>query len=89
MSPWMCVNRATEEAFLGMTEVVHAYRDHWFGLLDAGLPADLVAPVDLQDRDQRNRAALFSREVDPVWNTIERLIGEQSEQIRLQLVSNA
>lgn len=88
MSPWMCVNRATEEAFAGMTDVVAAYRDHWFGLLDEGVAPELAAPVDLGDRDGRNRTALFSREVDPVWNTIERLIGEQSEQIRLQLVSN-
>lgn len=88
MSPWMCVNRATDEAFLGMGAVVEAYRDHWFSLLDTGIPADLASPVDLQLRDDRNRAALFSRDVDPVWNTIERLIGEQSEQIRLQLVTN-
>lgn len=89
MSPWMCVNRATEEAFLGMGDVVGAYLDHWFSLLTDGLPADLAIESDLQGRDDRNRAALFSREVDPVWNTIERLIGEQSELIRLQLVSNA
>jgi hypothetical protein len=88
MSPWMCVNRATDEAFLGMGEVVETYRDHWFGLLDDGLPTDLAAPVDLKSRDDRNRAALFSRDVDPVWSTIERLIGDQSELIRLQLVSN-
>jgi hypothetical protein len=92
MSPWMCVNRATEEAFLGMTEVVGTYRDHWFGLVENGIPAEIAelnADIDLLRRDARNRGALFSREVDPVWNTIERLIGEQSEQIRLQLVSNA
>ncbi len=88
MSPWMCVNRATEEAFVGMTDVVASYRDHWFGLVDDGVAPDLAAPVDLADRDSRNRSALFSREVDPVWNTIERLIGDQSEQIRVQLVSN-
>ena len=88
MSPWMCVNRATDEAFLGMAEVVATYRDHWLQLVAAGVPEDLVTPVDLGLRDSRNRTALFSRDVDPVWNTIERLIGEQSEQIRLQLVSN-
>lgn len=88
MSPWMCTNRATEEAFLGMAGPVEAYRDHWFGLLESGLSADLVADADLAGRDERNRAALFSRDVDPVWNTIERLIGDQSELIRLQLVTN-
>jgi hypothetical protein len=88
MSPWMCVNRATEAAFAGMDGVVAAYLDHWAALVADGVPESLAAPVDLPDRDTRNRTALFSREVDPVWNTIERLIGEQSEQIRLQLVSN-
>lgn len=92
MSPWMCVNRATEEAFRAMPEVVAAYRDHWFGLLSDGLPDDVVDDArgtDLARRDARNRAALFSREVDPVWNTIERLIGQQSEEIRLELVADA
>jgi hypothetical protein len=88
MSPWMCTNRATEDAFGAMADAVDVYRNHWLGLLDAGITADDVMPVDLAQRDERNRAALFSREVDPVWNTIERLIGDQSEQIRLQLVSN-
>ncbi len=88
MSPWMLTNRATEQAFLAMSGPVNAYRDHWFGLLDAGLPADLAIEPDLAGRDSRNRNALFSREVDPVWDTITRLIGEQAEQIRLQLVSN-
>lgn len=88
MSPWMCVSRASEEAFAGMDGVVAAYLDHWSSLLDGGVPAELAAPVDLEARDARNRAALFSREVDPVWDTIARLIGEQSEEIRLQLVSN-
>ncbi len=88
MSPWMLTNRASEEAFLAMAGPVAAYRDHWFGLLDAGLPADLAVEPDLAGRDSRNRGALFSREVDPVWDTITRLIGDQAEQIRLQLVTN-
>ena len=88
MSPWMCTNRATEEAFAAMRDAVESYRTHWLSLLHQDLPLTLVAEADLAARDARNRAALFSRDVDPVWNTIERLIGEQSEQIRLQLVSN-
>jgi hypothetical protein len=91
MSPWMCVNRATEAAFTGMGTAVSAYLEHWLGLLDAGLPQDVVdsaADTDLARRDLANRAALFSPEVDPVWHQITRLIGDQAEQIRLQLVSN-
>ena len=88
MSPWMCTNRATEDAFAAMRDAVESYRTHWLSLLHTDLPLSLVGDVDLAARDKGNREALFSRDVDPVWNTIERLIGEQSELIRLQLVSN-
>ena len=91
MSPWMCVNRATDEAFAGIGSAVTAYLEHWLSLLDGGLPADVVdsaSDTDLERRDLANRAALFSPEVDPVWNMIARLIGDQSEIIRGQLVSN-
>ena len=91
MSPWMCVNRATEDAFGQMGPVVAAYRDHWFSLVEGGLPQDVlddVSDTDLARRDARNRANLFSRSIDPVWDQITRLIGDQAEEIRLQLVSN-
>lgn len=92
MSPWMCVNRATPEAFPGIGDAVDAYREHWSALVSDGLPDDVLADVadtDLARRDARNRAALFSREVDPVWDSIARLLGdEQTEQVRLQLVDD-
>ena len=92
MSTWMCANRATEEAFAQLGGPVNAYLDHWFALLDGGLSqavVDSAADTDLEQRDTANRAALFSREVDPVWDQITRLIGDQAEIIRQQLVSNA
>jgi hypothetical protein len=92
MSPWMCVNRATEDAFRQMDPVVAAYRDHWFELVQQGIGDEVLADLtdtDLADRDRRNRANLFSADVDPVWNQIARLLGaEGSEEIRLQLVDN-
>jgi hypothetical protein len=91
MSPWMCVSRATDEAFTGMGPVVTSYLEHWFSLLDGGLPQDVLdsaADTDVERRDLANRAALFSPEVDPVWNQIARLIGDQSEIIRTELVRN-
>lgn len=91
MSPWMCVNRATEAAFADMPPIVAAYRDHWFSLLDDGLPAEVAddcTDTDLERRDLRNRSSLFSRDVDPVWDQITRLIGDQAEAIRLQLTTN-
>jgi hypothetical protein len=92
MSPWMCVNRATEDAFRQMPAVVATYRDHWFDLLEQGLPAEVVedaADTDLAARDLRNRSSLFSADVDPVWGQIARLLGhEASEEIRLMLVDD-
>ena len=92
MSPWMCANRATADAFGAIGEPVNAYLEHWFALLDGGIPQEVLdsaADTDLRQRDLANRAALFSREVDAVWDQITRLIGDQAEGIRQQLVSNA
>ena len=92
MSPWMCANRSTEEAFVGLKPDVASYLEHWFTLLDSGFSQDVLdsaGDTDVEQRDLANRAALFSPEVDPVWNQITRLIGDQAEIIRQQLVSNA
>lgn len=91
MSPWMCVNRATEAAFTGMGTAVSAYLEHWLRLLDGGFPQEVVdsaADTDLAQRDLANRAALFSPAVDPVWHQITRLVGDQAELVRAQLVDN-
>lgn len=91
MSPWMCVNRATEEAFTKMGPAVEAYLDHWVSLVENGFSDEVVASAadtDVPGRDRVERANLFSADVDPVWNQITQLIGDQAEQIRLQLVSN-
>ncbi len=91
MSHWMCANRATDEAFLGMRPAVEFYLEHWLALLDHGLSEEVLASAadtHVPDRDLANRANLFSADVDEVWHTITRLIGDQAEQIRLQLVDN-
>ncbi|MBJ93953.1 MAG: hypothetical protein CMP23_05685 [Rickettsiales bacterium] len=78
MSPWMLVNRATEEAFEKMSEPVGAYLEHWLKLVENGVSesthTDMTAS-DLARRDQENRALIFSPEVDKVWAQIERLLG--------------
>ncbi|MFC9971085.1 hypothetical protein ACFVH6_09315 [Spirillospora sp. NPDC127200] len=91
MSPWMLVHRADEERFRRVGGFVDAYLAHWRTLLDKGLPAgvlDTLADTDLAARDARNRAALFSREVDPVWANVARLLGdERTDDIRAELVA--
>jgi hypothetical protein len=78
MSPWMLVYRATETAFAQIEGSVNAYLDHWFGLAETGLPPALAAQFDSQtlaERDRRNRAIIFSPDVDPVWAQVDRLVG--------------
>lgn len=92
MSPWMLVDRASEEQFEQIGAYLDRYFEHWRDLLVKGLPDEaldgLTAP-GLAARDARNRAALFSPEVDPVWANVARLVGdEQAEELRRELLSN-
>lgn len=85
MSPWMLVCRATQEAFQQLTPTVDAYLDHWLALVGKGVP-----PVqgDLAERDTINRRNLFSKDVDPVWHQVTRLLGdEQAERVRGELLT--
>lgn len=92
MSPWMLVNRATEEAFGAIGQYVDFYADHWSDLVDKGLPGDVqasLAGVDLAARDAAVRGNIFSRDVDPVWAQVSRLLGDDTtDAIRDELVSN-
>ncbi len=89
MSEWMLANHCDEATFRSITPTVDAYREQWFGLLEAGIPAALVDDVStelLERRDEANRAAIFNPDVDRVWANVERLVGpQQSEATRLLL----
>ena len=79
MSEWMCVNRATPDAFGEMHGIVDQYRDHWLSLVDNGIPEsvlDGVTPEQISLREHKNRSFVFNPEVDPVWEKIGQLIGE-------------
>ncbi|MFI0350273.1 hypothetical protein [Actinomadura sp. 9N407] len=92
MSPWMLVNRATEEQFDQIGAYLDRYFEHWREVLVKGVPDDVLGTLsdtDLAARDARNRAALFSPEVDPVWANVARLLGdEQAEELRAELLTN-
>lgn len=92
MSPWMLVDRATEEQFAQMDGYLDRYFEHWRDLLVKGLPDDVpatLAGTDLAARDARNRAALFSPEVDPVWANVARLVGDaRAAELRGELLTN-
>lgn len=93
MSPWMLVHRAEEDAFVGIEDAVRAYLAHWQSLLEGEVPAEVAADVsdtDLAVRDHRNRANIFSPDVDHVWAQVARLIGDEAmEDVRVQLLDNS
>ena len=79
MSPWMLAYRATESAYARCRPHIEAYLQHWFNLLERGIETPVeLSPAQLAARDKANRAAIFSYEVDPVWNQIERLLGRET-----------
>jgi len=92
MSPWMLVSRADENAFAGIEDAVKSYLAHWSLLLEGCVPDAVLADVsdtDLAVRDLRNRANLFSPDVDHVWAQVARLIGDEaSEGVRTLLLDN-
>jgi hypothetical protein len=82
MSAWMLVQRADAAAFDAIFSPVAAYRDHWLSLVASGIPSEVLEGpgADAQERaarDVRNRAAVFSPDVDPVWNQVDRLLGAE------------
>ncbi len=91
MSPWMIVHRASEEAFTAVTPSVHAYRDHWFSLVENKVPVEALDGVTLDqlaDRDLRNRHIVFDPSVDPVWARVSQLLGaETAESLRTSLAN--
>ncbi|OLT33475.1 hypothetical protein BJF79_34650 [Actinomadura sp. CNU-125] len=92
MSPWMLVDRADEERFEQIGAYLDRYFEHWRDLLVKGVPDGVLGALDgaaLAARDARNRAALFSPEVDPVWANVARLVGDgQAEELRRELLTN-
>jgi hypothetical protein len=74
-------NRATESAFVEIGSVVDDYLNHWFSLMDKGISAGALNGVSGQEliqRDQRNKFAIFNPDVDPVWQRIAPLVGQEA-----------
>lgn len=86
MSPWMLVNRATEEGFKKIEVFVNSYLKHWFSLIENGISEDVskqFSPEYLTERDRKNREIIFNPDVDKVWAQVDRLVGaEMSAKMR-------
>ncbi|MCH9695373.1 MAG: hypothetical protein K0U72_12755 [Gammaproteobacteria bacterium] len=76
MSPWMLAQRTTTEAYeQQIFPAAGLYTDHWLGLLDEGLDAMPINGDYGAERNAANRKLIFNREIDPVWNKIDMMLG--------------
>ena len=75
LSPWH-VSCTLDPSDLGAAEVyVDRYVSHWAGLLRSDAP-ELDSAPELALRDASYRKLLYSREVDPSWGLLDRVIGD-------------
>lgn len=92
-SPWMLVSRASAEALARLAEPAREYLDHWFALVEDGLPAHVTETIDtagLPERDRHLRSALFDPGVDPAWEQMDHFVGaDTSAEIRALLLGDA
>lgn len=87
MSPWMLANRATESAFVEIGSLVDDYLNHWFGLVENGLSTEALnglSASELIERDRRNKFAIFNADVDPVWQRIAPLVGNEAAEKQIE-----
>ncbi len=89
MSPWMLAQRTTPEAYeSAIFPAADFYLQHWFDLVDNG-----VGDIDIQGesgakRDAANRQLIFSREIDPVWNKIDGMLGANVSDFMISVLRN-
>jgi len=89
MSPWMLAKRTTREAFANIDGLVDDYIAHWFKLVEEGVSASVLestSRADLIDRDRRNKAIIFNRDVDKVWDQITPLVGREAAEQQIELL---
>ena len=91
-SPWMVAAIVNPADLTKLADVTETYVGRWLELVASGLPAEVVESVrwqNLPERDDRNRAAMFSPRTNSVWTLLDRLVGvETAEKMRSLLVEH-
>lgn len=80
MSPWMGLYTLDPQHMDAAFEYVDRYVDHWCQLMRSSLPQPVQVEakgIDLAARSARQRELIFSREVDPVWGMLDRVLGAE------------
>ncbi|MBI1270498.1 hypothetical protein GC174_08700 [bacterium] len=83
MSPHMVAAHSGEEAFAALSRLAVDYFDHWAALVGdpscfATSALRRVPELSILKYDGRMRKRMFSPEIDPVWDRILPLVGEQN-----------
>jgi hypothetical protein len=87
MSPWMLAQRTTTAAYEEQIfPAAELYVDHWLGLLDDGLDALAVNGDYGAERNAANRSLIFNREIDPVWNKIDMMLGADVSNFMIEVL---
>ncbi|MET0284032.1 MAG: hypothetical protein ABW352_06165 [Polyangiales bacterium] len=74
LSPWHALY-TLDPSDLGAAEFyVERYLNHWASLLSSNDPALASSPA-VAERDRTYRQTLYSRDVDPAWGMLDRVIG--------------
>jgi hypothetical protein len=85
-SPWLLSYTAPVEHLAAARSYIERYFAHWAGLL-RGDSAQLAPAADLASRDAAHRQLLFSRDLDPIWSTLEPALGAETVQLLLSAFS--
>jgi hypothetical protein len=89
MSPWMLAQRTTSAAYeKAVFPAADAYLTHWLGLVDDGVD-DIAAGIQGEagaTRDAQNRELIFNRDIDPVWNKIDGMLGEDVSNLMISVL---
>ncbi len=82
MSPWMALYTHAPEQLEVARSYVDRYFAHWTSLLTS-CDAELALDPTLSARDAQQRKLVFSRELDPVWATLDRSLGASTVDLLL------
>lgn len=89
MSPWMLAQRTTPEAYENeIFPAASAYLEHWLSLVDHGVD-DIAGGIEGESgaaRDATNRQLIFNREIDPVWNKIDMMLGAEISDFMIEVL---
>ena len=89
MSPWMLAQRVSGEAYkTTVFPAVEKYLEHWLKLMDAGIDDVATMGEHGATRDAANRQLIFNREIDPVWNRIDMMLGSDTSDLMISVLQS-